>query len=86
MFTGRVSLEASLSAVQLPIHRDPEIMGGAVVFVGTRVPAQTLLDYLEGGESIDTFLEHFLSVTRDQAVAMLDAGTALLIAQTAHAA
>ena len=37
-----------MSAVSLPIHRDPEIMGGAVVFVGTRVPAQTLLDYLEG--------------------------------------
>ena len=75
-----------MSAEQFPIHREPEIMGGAVVFVGTHVPAQTLFDYLESGESIDTFLEHFPSVTRDQAVAMLDAGTALLIAQTAHAA
>ena len=75
-----------MSAGQLPIHRDPEIMGGAAVFVGTRVPAQTLLDYLEGGDSIDTFLDDFPSVTRAQAVAMLEAGAALLIAQTAHAA
>jgi len=79
-------MEASMRAAQLPIHRDPEIMGGAVVFVGTRVPAQTLLDYLEGGESIDTFLEHLPAGTREQAVVMLDAGAALLIAQTPHAA
>ena len=52
-----------MSEAPLPIHRDPEIMGGAAVFVGTRVPAQTLLDYLEGGVSIDTFVEHFASVT-----------------------
>ena len=86
MFNVRATSEASVSAAPLPIHRDPEIMGGAAVFVGTRVPAQTLLDYLEGGDSIDTFLDHFPSVTRAQAVAMLEAGAALLIAQTAHAA
>jgi uncharacterized protein (DUF433 family) len=47
-------------------------MGGAPVFAGTRVPVQTLLDYLEAGETIDDFLEGFPSVTRDQAVAFLE--------------
>ena len=47
-------------------------MGGAPVFPGTRVPVQTLLDYLEAGDSIDEFLEGFPSVTRDQVVAFLD--------------
>ncbi|MBS0275331.1 MAG: DUF433 domain-containing protein [Proteobacteria bacterium] len=54
------------------ISRDPEIMGGAPVFVGTRVPVQTLLDYLEGGESIGDFLEGFPSVTRQQVIAFLE--------------
>ena len=47
-------------------------MGGAAVFAGTRVPVQTLLDYLEGGESIDDFLEGFPSVSREQVVAFLE--------------
>lgn len=47
-------------------------MGGAPVFAGTRVPVQTLLDYLEAGESIDDFLQGFPSVTRDQVVAVLN--------------
>ena len=50
----------------------PEVMGGAPVFAGTRVPVQTLLDYLEAGETIDDFLEGFPSVTRDQAVGFLE--------------
>ena len=54
------------------ICRDPEIMSGAPVFCGTRVPVQTLLDYLEGGESIDQFLEGFPSVTRAQVIAFLE--------------
>jgi uncharacterized protein (DUF433 family) len=54
------------------ICRDPEVMGGAPVFCGTRVPVQTLLDYLEAGDSIDQFLEGFPSVTRDQVVAFLE--------------
>jgi uncharacterized protein (DUF433 family) len=49
------------------ISRDREIMGGAPVFSGTRVPVQTLLDYLEAGETIDDFLEGFPGVTREQA-------------------
>lgn len=47
-------------------------MGGAPVFSGTRVPVQTLLDYLEAGESIDDFLEGFPSVTREQVIAFLE--------------
>ncbi|MGH8469332.1 MAG: DUF433 domain-containing protein [Gammaproteobacteria bacterium] len=50
----------------------PDIMGGTSVFAGTRVPVQTLLDYLEGGESIDDFLEGFPTVTREQVVAFLE--------------
>lgn len=62
------------------IHCDPEILGGAAVFVGTRVPVQTLLDYLEDGDSIDVFLDHFPSVTRDQAVAVLELAKEMLAA------
>jgi uncharacterized protein (DUF433 family) len=54
------------------ISRDPEIMGGALVFCGTRVPVQTLLDYLEAGDTIAEFLEGFPSVTREQVVAFLE--------------
>ena len=56
------------------IHSDPEIMGGTPVFVGTRVPLQNLIDALEGGESIDEFLEGFPSVSRAQAIAVIEAG------------
>jgi uncharacterized protein (DUF433 family) len=51
---------------------NPEIMGGAPVFAGTRVPVQTLLDYLEAGDSIDEFLEGFPSVTRQQVIDFLE--------------
>jgi len=49
------------------IHSDPDILGGTHVFVGTRVPVKTLLDYLEAGERLDEFLDHFPSVSRAQA-------------------
>lgn len=55
-----------------PISRSPDVLGGTPVFAGTRVPVQTLLDYLEGGESIDDFLEGFPSVTREQVVLFLE--------------
>ena len=55
-------------------------MGGAAVFCGTRVPVQTLLDYLEAGESIDDFLEGFPSVTRPQVIAFLEQAKDQLIA------
>lgn len=61
------------------VHSDPEIVSGTPVFVGTRVPAQALLDYIEGGETLDEFLDDFPSVSREQAVAFLEAaGRALL--------
>jgi uncharacterized protein (DUF433 family) len=53
------------------ISRSSDVMGGAAVFYGTRVPVQTLFDYLEGGESIDDFLEGFPSVTREHVIAFL---------------
>jgi uncharacterized protein (DUF433 family) len=65
---------------QSVIHSNPNILGGTPVFVGTRVPVQTLLDYLEGGESLDTFLDHFPSVGREQAVAVLELAKQMLIA------
>jgi uncharacterized protein (DUF433 family) len=54
------------------VHSDPEIMGGEPVFVGTRVPLKTLFDYLQGGDSLDEFLEGFPSVSREQAIAALE--------------
>ena len=65
---------------QSVIHSNPNILGGTPVFIGTRVPVQTLLDYLEGGESLDTFLDHFPSVGREQAVAVLELAKKMLIA------
>ena len=56
------------------VQCDPDIMGGTPVFAGTRVPLQNLIDALEGGESIDQFLEGFPSVKRAQAVAVIEAG------------
>lgn len=54
------------------IVRDPDVMDGTPVFCGTRVPVQTLLDYLEAGESIDAFLDGFPSVARAQVVDFLE--------------
>jgi uncharacterized protein (DUF433 family) len=56
------------------VHSDPQILGGTPVFAGTRVPLQNLIDFLEGGESIDDFLEGFPSVKREQAIAVIEAG------------
>ncbi|MEG5247918.1 DUF433 domain-containing protein [Microcoleus sp. ARI1-A1] len=60
-----------------------EIMGGTPVFIGTRVPVQTLFDYLEAGESIDDFLEGFPTVTREQVIALLEVLRKQLIAMVA---
>jgi uncharacterized protein (DUF433 family) len=54
------------------VHTDPEILGGTPVFIGTRVPVQSVFDYLEGGETIDEFLHQFPSVRREQAIAALE--------------
>jgi uncharacterized protein (DUF433 family) len=63
------------------IHSDPEIMGGTPVFVGTRVPLATLLDYLEAGQPLSEFLEDFPTVTREQAVTALEQAKEALIAR-----
>jgi uncharacterized protein (DUF433 family) len=57
---------------RLIVCRDPNVMGGAPVFCGTRVPVQTLLDHLEAGETINDFIEGYPSVTRDQVIAFLE--------------
>ena len=62
------------------IHRDPEILGGTPVFVGTRVPAQTLFDYLEGGETLEDFLRQFPTVKREQALGALASARDSLLA------
>ncbi len=62
------------------LHSDPQILGGTPVFVGTRVPVQSLFDYLEGGETLDEFLRQFPSVSRDQAIAALDLARTTLLA------
>jgi uncharacterized protein (DUF433 family) len=64
------------------ISRDPDVMGGTPVFPGTRVPVQTLLDYLEAGDSIDDFLVGFPSVSREQIVQFLEQAKDQLIAST----
>jgi len=64
-------------------HSDPKILGGTVVFKGTRVPLQNLIDYLEGGYSIDEFIDHFPSVTRKQAIVGLEEAKALLLRSAA---
>lgn len=62
------------------VHSDPEIMGGIPVFVGTRVPFQTLIDYLEGGSPLSEFLDHFPTVTQEQAIAALEQAKEALLA------
>ena len=57
---------------QSVVKIDPEIMSGTPCFAGTRVPIQNLIDYLEGGDSIDEFLEDFPSVAREQVIAFLE--------------
>ena len=54
------------------VHSDPNISGGTPVFCGTRVPVQSLFDYLEGGETVDQFVDQFPSVSKEQALAALD--------------
>ena len=54
------------------VHTDPEILGGTPVFVGTRVPVRILFEHLAAGDSVDTFLDAFPSVRREQAVAVLE--------------
>lgn len=63
------------------ISCSPDVMGGTPVFAGTRVPVQTVLDYLEAGETIDDFLEGFPTVSRDQVIGFLEEAKDLLVAK-----
>jgi len=63
----------------LVVHSDPAILGGAPVFVGTRVPVQALIDYLEGGHPLSEFLEDFPSVKKEQAIAVLEQAREILV-------
>jgi uncharacterized protein (DUF433 family) len=63
------------------IVKNPEILGGVPVFAGTRVPFQSLLDYLEGGQTLDEFLSDFPTVTRGAAIAALEEAKALVVAR-----
>jgi uncharacterized protein (DUF433 family) len=65
------------------ISVSPEIMGGTPVFAGTRVPVQTLLDYLKAGESIDDFLDGFPTVTKEQVIALLEEAGKQLVGMVA---
>lgn len=65
------------------ISVSPEIMGGTPVFVGTRVPIQTLLDYLKAGESIDDFLDGFPTVTKEQVIALIEEAGKQLVGMVA---
>jgi uncharacterized protein (DUF433 family) len=62
------------------VHSDPDILGGTPVFVGTRVPMRTLLDYLKAGDSLEVFLDHFPSVSREQTIAALELAKEMLTA------
>jgi uncharacterized protein (DUF433 family) len=61
------------------VHSDPDIMGGTAVFVGTRVPVTALFDYLVAGDSLERFLDHFPTVSREQAIAALELARRALI-------
>lgn len=68
-------------ATESVIIQDPEIHSGEPVFRGTRVPFRTLFDYLEGGETLDVFLEQFPGVRREDAIAALEEAKALVVAR-----
>jgi uncharacterized protein (DUF433 family) len=67
------------------VTRDPEIMSGALCFAGTRVPVKNLFDYLEGSSSLEEFLEDFPAVSRERAVALLEAAHKSLAADASAA-
>jgi len=72
-----------MATVSQLVSRSPDIMGGTAVFTATRVPVQTLLDYLEAGESIDSFLDGFPTVTREQIIAFLEDAAERVVAAAA---
>lgn len=71
-----------MSLMDSVIVKDPKILGGVPVFRGTRVPIQNLFDYLEGGETLEEFLEGFPTVSREAALAALEEAKHLLLARS----
>jgi uncharacterized protein (DUF433 family) len=69
-----------MALISRVVHSDPDILGETPVFVGTRVPMRTLLDYLEAGDSLEVFLDHFPSVSREQAISALELAKEMLTA------
>jgi uncharacterized protein (DUF433 family) len=67
-----------MSGKQSPVQQSDDILGGMLVFAGTRVPVQTLIDYLSAGDTIDEFLDDFPTVSREQAVQVLQMTESLL--------
>lgn len=65
------------------VHSDPDILGGTPVFIGTRVPVRVLLDYLEGGDPLEEFLDNYPSVSREQAIGFLEEAGRAALAQIA---
>lgn len=70
-----------MSSLKSVIIRDPEILGGTPVFRGTRVPFQALLDYIEGGDTLDDFLDDFPTVSREAAILALEHAKALVLSE-----
>ena len=68
------------------IDRNPDILGGTPVFAGTRVPVRILMEHLEAGDQIDEFLEDYPTVSREQAVELLERATAMLVDNAREAA
>jgi uncharacterized protein (DUF433 family) len=74
-------LGGTMPTLESVVRSDPEVLGGTPVFAGTRVPVKNLIDYLSAGDSLERFLDHFPSVTREQAVAALEIAKDLLTAR-----
>ena len=77
--------ESNMSLPEPLITMSPDRMSGTPVFAGTRVPVQTLIDYLEADDSLNDFLEDFPSVTREHAIAVLELAKSALLAKAAAA-
>lgn len=80
---GRTSYPIAVMDAKQIVHTDPEILGGTPIFVGTRVPVHALIDFLEGGDTIEDFLENYPGVSREQVVAFLEEASEALAATIA---
>ena len=75
----------AMKAPEPLITTSPDRLSGTPVFAGTRVPVQTLIDYLEGGDPLEAFLDNFPSVTREHAIAVLEVAKSALLAKAVAA-